>query len=57
MTADDKPAGGRVSINARIGADLVRLLEEHCERTGQSKTVAVERAILAYCSGGGDRDG
>ena len=55
MTAEDKAAGGRVSINARIGPELVKLLEEHCERTGQSKTVAVERAILAYCSG--EREG
>ncbi len=38
-----------VSVNACIGADLFRELEELCALTGQSKTVAVERAIRAYC--------
>ncbi len=39
-----------VSVNARIGRDLFKLLERTCAETGQSKTVAVERAIIAYCS-------
>lgn len=40
-----------VSVNACIGSDLFRELEELCAVTGQSKTVAVERAIRAYCLG------
>ena len=41
-----------VSVNACIGKDLFRMLEELCELTGQSKTVAVERAVKAYCEAG-----
>lgn len=39
-----------VSMNARIGPDMFRLLEEYCEITGQPKTVAVERAIRQFCA-------
>ncbi len=39
-----------VSVNARIGRDLFVLLERTCAEMGQSKTVAVERAIVAYCT-------
>lgn len=45
-------AGSRkngVSINAYIGEELFTMLEEHCSMSGQSKTVAVERAIREYC--------
>lgn len=48
-----KPAGKRkdsVSMNARIGPDMFRFLEEYCEITGQPKTVAVERAIRQFCA-------
>ena len=38
-----------VSINACIGDDLFQTLELFCAITGQSKTIAVERAIEAYC--------
>lgn len=38
-----------ISVNACIGKDLFQMLEALCEVTGQSKTVAVERAIRAYC--------
>lgn len=37
------------SINICIGEDLFNLLEMFCAVTGQSKTVAVERAIEEYC--------
>lgn len=37
-------------MNARIGPDMFRLLEEYCEITGQPKTVAVERAIRQFCA-------
>lgn len=39
-----------VSVNACIGRELFSALEELCAVTGQSKTVAVERAILGHCS-------
>lgn len=48
-----KGAGKRkdsVSMNARIGPEMFRLLEEYCEITGQPKTVAVERAIRQFCA-------
>lgn len=43
-----------VSLNARIGPELFQLLEDFCEATGQPKTVAVERAIRAYCKAAGN---
>ena len=39
-----------VSLNARIGSELFGLLERYCLVTGQPKTVAVERALRAYCT-------
>lgn len=38
-----------VSLNARIGPEAFRLLEEFCAITGQPKTVAVERAVRKFC--------
>lgn len=38
-----------VSINICVGDDLFFMLEMFCAITGQSKTIAVERAIEAYC--------
>lgn len=32
----------------RMTPELAGRLKEHCERTGQSKTVAVERALDMY---------
>ena len=57
MGEDRKKDG--VSVNACIGQDLFSALEELCAVTGQSKTVAVERAIRAHCTvtaGSGRRD-
>lgn len=59
------PRGKRkdsVSVNAYIGKPLLDMLEAVCLFTGQSKTVAVERAIRAYCATppdghGGQADG
>lgn len=34
-------------VNANISAEAFEALERHCARSGQSKTVAIERAILA----------
>lgn len=52
-----------VSLNARIGPETFRLLEEFCAITGQPKTVAVERAVRKFCmeqeapsGAGGDDD-
>lgn len=39
-----------VSVNACIGQELFSALEQLCAVMGQSKTVAVERAIRAHCS-------
>lgn len=38
-----------VSITICIGRELFDMLNSFCEVTGQSKTVAVERAIRSYC--------
>lgn len=38
-----------VSITTCIGRDLFEKLNKFCSMTGQSKTIAVERAIKAYC--------
>ena len=45
-----KKSKDSVSVNACIGEELFRMLEETCAMTGQSKTVAVERAIREYCA-------
>ena len=42
-----------VSINTCIGDDLFYTLEMFCAITGQSKTIAVERAIESYCKDSG----
>lgn len=39
---------GRI-LNINLSADVYDILEEHCERAGQTKTLAVERAIRLYC--------
>ena len=36
-------------IHCCVERDVYELLAEHCERTGQTKTTAVKRAIKAYC--------
>lgn len=46
-----KKAGTLVS--AYIEKDAYNALQTHCEITGQSKTKAIERAILSYCGGTG----
>ena len=47
MAGNDKKES--VSINICIGPELFDLLTKYCAITGQSKTIAVERAIEAYC--------
>lgn len=42
-----------VSINICVGDELFEMLNQFCAITGQSKTVAIERAILTYCSKAG----
>lgn len=39
-----------VSINVCAGDELFGALERLCALTGQSKTVAVERAIRMFCT-------
>ena len=43
-------------VSAYIEQEAYDALSRHCEITGQSKTKAIERAILAYCgsSAGGE---
>lgn len=38
------------TINVRITEDVYNLLTEYCDVIGQTKTLAIERSILAYCS-------
>jgi len=45
-----------VSINVCVGQDLFDMLTDFCAITGQSKTVAIERAISTYCSDDSDND-
>lgn len=45
-----------VSVNACIGPELFAQLERACRVTGQSKTVALERALQAYCGDTGTCD-
>lgn len=36
-------------VSAYIEQEAYDALQAHCEITGQSKTKAIERAILSYC--------
>lgn len=45
---DAKAEEGRKGINCYLEQDVYDMLEDHCERTGQSKTVAIERAVKMY---------
>lgn len=38
-------------VSAYIEQGAYDALVKHCEITGQSKTKAIERAILSYCDG------
>ena len=38
-------------VSAYIEQKAYDALQRHCEVTGQSKTKAIERAILTYCRG------
>lgn len=48
MDVDETRPKKSVSCTVRMTPELDQMLREHCERTGQSKTVAVERALLMY---------
>ena len=37
-------------IHCCIEKSVYDMLTEHCARTGQTKTMAIRRAILAYCN-------
>ena len=49
----NKPKKEGTFVSAFIKKDAYDLLVQHCEKTGQSKTKALERAIENYC---GDSD-
>lgn len=44
-------AGNKAIIHCCIEREVYELLLAHCEKTGQTKTTAVKRAIRAYCEG------
>lgn len=52
----DSKKKNAVSINVCVGQDLFDMLTEFCAITGQSKTVAIERAINIYCSNDSDNN-
>lgn len=35
-------------INLYIQREIIEMLEQYCEETGQTKTVAIERALKKY---------
>lgn len=37
-------------IHCCVDRDVYEMLERHCEQTGQTKTTAVKRALMAYCA-------
>ena len=43
-------------VSAYIEQEAYDALQAHCELTGQSKTKAIERAILNYCKPPGGKD-
>lgn len=47
---------GKATIHCCIDRSVHDALTEHCERTGQTKTMAIKRAILAYCRVNGVAD-
>lgn len=49
-------ADGKTIIHCCIDKGVHDILVAHCERTGQTKTTAVKRAILAYCRANGVPD-
>lgn len=44
-----KPKKAGTLVSAYIEEKAYLALLEHCEATGQSKTKAIERAIMSYC--------
>lgn len=36
-------------IHCCVDREVYEMLEKHCEKTGQTKTTAVKRALAAYC--------
>lgn len=49
-------ADSKTIIHCCIDKGTHDILIAHCERTGQTKTTAVKRAILAYCKANGIAD-
>lgn len=41
--------GKKAIIHCCVERDVHELLMEHCARTGQTKTMAIRRAIQSYC--------
>ena len=49
-TNGNRPKKEGTLVSAYIRQDAYETLLKHCEITGQSKTKAIERAIMKYCS-------
>ena len=49
-TKNDKTKKEGTLVSAYIEKNAYEALLRHCEYTGQSKTKAIERAILKYCT-------
>ena len=43
-----RPKKDCIPVSARLSTSVVERLNQFCEDSGQSKTVAIERAITAY---------
>ena len=54
-TIKARPKKSGTLVSAYIEKRAYDALVRHCEATGQSKTKAIERAIMSYCNGGNDK--
>lgn len=43
-----RPKKDYISLNVKLDADVAESLNEYCKFTGQTKTLAVERALTAF---------
>ena len=43
-----RPKKDYVSLNVKLDADVAESLNDYCKLTGQTKTLAVERALMSF---------
>ena len=46
-------SGKKEIIHCCVDRETYELLQAHCDRTGQTKTMAIRRAVRAYCRANG----